>query len=135
MLSVSFALAFVALFFAPSANAAKAKAETATFKISNLTKATPAKDAKKVEKALKKVKGVTFVIVAKKKGEIVVKYKAGADMAAVKDAIKKAGFTVVEPKDAEGGDEAAEGGDAAGDEGGDMGGDEGADMGDDASEE
>ena len=87
----------------------KAKTEAMTLKIANLTMETPAKEVKKLEKTVKKVKGVKRVAVSKKKGELTVRHTAVATVDAIKEAVAKAGFDVVEPKqdDAEPGDEPA----------------------------
>lgn len=77
---------------------AKVKTEVVTLKLSNLTSETTKKDVKKLQTTLKKVKGVTKVAVLKKKGEVTVRHTKVATVVAIKTAVGKAGFTVVEPK-------------------------------------
>ena len=95
-------------FVAAGANATKKKekGEVLNLKLSNLTNETPKKDVKKLETALKKIKGVTKVSVSKKKGELTVRYTKDATAEAIKAAVTETGFSVVEPNaegDAEGG--------------------------------
>ena len=90
------------LFVGAPAEAAKAKAkvksEATTLKISNLTTATKAKEIKKLEKAVRKIKGVTKVAISKKKGQMIVRAPAGTDRALFIKAVESAGFTMAEPK-------------------------------------
>lgn len=94
---------------------AKKKEPDTVIKVIDLAKA-KAKDTKKLEKALKKVKGVTSAIVAKKKGEVKIWHKAEVQKADLVAAIKAAGFKVEgdddeeapaepEPEEDTGGDE------------------------------
>ena len=69
-------------------------------KLSNLTDATQPADVKKLETAVKKVKDVKSVATNKKKGEIKVTHKVGADVAAIRKAVAGAGFTIIDPKPA-----------------------------------
>lgn len=80
---------------------AKGRAETTvtTFKLADLTKATQRRATKRLERAVRKVKGVTFVALSKKKRLIRVRHAATADLEAVKAAIGESGFTIVEPED------------------------------------
>ena len=77
-----------------------AKDPTIVLKISNLTDATQAGDVKKLETAVRKVKDVKGITTNKKKGEIKVIHKAGADITAVRKAVAISGFTIVDPKPA-----------------------------------
>ena len=74
----------------------KAKDESLTLKLSNLTDATADADVKKLEGAVKKVAGVNKASVNKKQGEVIIAFKAGSDTAAIKKAVTDAGFTIVE---------------------------------------
>ena len=93
------AIVCLGLFGISSAHAGKKKAKTEamTLKLANLTAETPAKEVKKLEKTVKKVKGVKRVAVSKKKGELTVKHTAAATADAIKEAVAQAGFEVVEP--------------------------------------
>ena len=93
------AFACVAAVAIPSAQAGgkKAKAETLTLNLSNLTTETPAKQIKALQKSVKKVKGVAKVTVDKKKGVLTVKHSKKAAPDAIKAAVGAAGFTVVVP--------------------------------------
>lgn len=94
------------------------KAQIETIKLANLTADTPAKEIKKLNKALKKVKGVKKVTVTKKKGELKVKLAAPASLEAVHAAITAAGFTVADQKKPADADELIGSDDGADDEGG-----------------
>jgi len=92
-----------ALFFIWTANAGaadkkapKEKPVALTLKVTNLNAKTKPKEAKKLQAALKKVKGVASVKLDKKKGEVVIKHTSAATDEAIKDVIKKAGFTLAD---------------------------------------
>ena len=99
LLHVAAALAAI-LGSAQAAAEEPAKDPTVVFKLSNLTDATQATEVKKLETAVKKVKDVKSVAVNKKKGEIKITHKEGADLAAIRKAVASAGFTIVDPKPA-----------------------------------
>ena len=82
-----------------SAGKKKAKTEAVTLRISNLTAETTPKLVKKLERTVKKVKGVTKISVSKKKGELTVRHTPEATADAIKGAVAKAGFEVVEPSE------------------------------------
>jgi copper chaperone CopZ len=75
----------------------KTKTEAMTLKIANLTKETPKAEVKKLEAEVKKIKGVKRVAVSKKKSEITVRHTKEATADAIKEAVAKAGFEVIEP--------------------------------------
>lgn len=92
-LAASLSLAALPSFAAGKA-APKAKPAPATLVLKvDATKKTP-KDIKKLQKEVKKVKGVVAAKLNKKKGELTVKHNPTATADAIKAAVTKAGFTL-----------------------------------------
>lgn len=97
---------FVALLVAPAAQTkAKPKPPDTVIKVVDLAKAN-AKAAKKLEKAVKKVKGVTVVVVAKKKNEVKVWHKPEVKKEDLEAAVTGAGFEIEGGEEGDGGDDA-----------------------------
>ena len=86
------ALWFMLVFHASLADA-KGKAIVSRVVLTNLNKDTKAAEVKKLQRELKTVKGVSAVVVAKKKSEVNVRHLPDVDLQAIKAAIVKAGFS------------------------------------------
>lgn len=74
----------------------RAKPQKLVLKLQELDRKTKPKQVKALRRSVKKVKGVVAVKPNKKKGELVVHYRPGTDAMQIRDAVKSAGFTVVE---------------------------------------
>ena len=87
---------------AKPAKKAKAKTETTVLKIENLSKKdTTRVKAKRLKRALKKLKGVTSAKVDRGKGTVMVKYRGADTLGRVEMTLMKQGFKIARPKKAE----------------------------------
>ncbi len=80
--------------------ARRAKTALMTVKVAKLTPKTPKQRVMKLHHMVKKVRGVRSVLVSKKKGELLVRHTKVTRLAAIKSAVARSGFSVVEPKPA-----------------------------------